>query len=181
MAISAKNHVRGKSGQMHLPLEMIFSLFIIAVFLAVAFFVIRNFLEVKRCADIGLFTRQLQDKIDEVWQAQEASTAFEHELPSGLEYACFADLKIGKNLAAVNAGKRDEISEVYDDLAVYFKYRNANFFLYPWQKACSMAASDIKHIHIQNATNPLCFSEVKGKIRIRLVKGFNNALVNIVN
>ncbi|MFH0831830.1 MAG: hypothetical protein V1886_03120 [archaeon] len=179
MAILSKKDRMGKSAQMHLPLEMIFSLLIIAVFLVVAFFVIHNFLEVKRCADIGLFTRQLQESVDEVWQAQEASTSFTRELPSGIKYACFADVQKSMNIADANFSDKDKISGIYDNLAAYFKYRNVNFFLYPWQNACSLGANSIKHISMPE-TNPLCFSAAKdGKIRINLVKGFNDALVRI--
>ena len=175
----AKRGRMGKRAQMHLPMEMIFTMLIIAVFLVVVFFVIQRFLEVKRCADIGLFSRQLQESVDEVWKSQEASTFFEREMPSGLKYACFADLKQGLNLESVDADSREEISGVYESLSAYFKYREANFFLYPWKNACSMAAMDLKHISLAGKSNPLCFSEDNGKVRIRLVKGFNDALVRI--
>ena len=169
----------GKEAQLQISFEMIFTMLIIAVFLVVVFFVIQHFLEVKRCADIGLFSRQLQESVDEVWKSQEASTFFEREMPSGLEYACFADLKQGLNLESVDSSRRGGISGVYESLSAYFKYRSANFFLYPWKNACSMAASDIKHISLAGKSNPLCFSEDGGMVKIRLVKGFNDALVRI--
>ncbi len=172
-------HIRQRRAQMHLPLEMIFSILLVAVFLVVVFFVTRNFLDVQKCAQIGLFVRDLQSSVDEVWQVQEANTAFEREMPLSLKYVCFADLLKNKNLAALNEKERETASQIYDDLAVYFKYNNANFFFYPWQNACSMAHNSIKHITLANMSNPYCFAEQKGKIKIKLSKGFDDNLVRI--
>lgn len=174
-----KLKMQGRKAQMHLPLEMMFSILLIAVFLFVVFFVVRHFLDVQKCAQVGLFVRDLQDKVDEVWNSQEANTVFESELPIGISNVCFADLKAGKNLAALNDKERQDVAEIYDDLAVYFKYNQANFFFYPWQSACNMAANNIKHVNLANMTNPYCFSEANSKIRIRLLKGFNDNLVRI--
>jgi hypothetical protein len=174
-----KRLIPEKRGQMHLPLEMMFSILLVAVFLFVVFFVIRHFLEVQKCAQIGLFVRDLQSSVDEVWNVQEANTAFEREMPLSLKYVCFADLLKNKNLAALNEKERETASQIYDDLAVYFKYNNANFFFYPWQNACSMADNSIKHVNLANVSNPLCFSEIKGKVKIRLSKGFDDNLVRI--
>lgn len=174
-----KLKIQDKKGQMHLPLEMVFSILLIAVFLFVVFFVVRHFLDVQKCAQVGLFARDLQDKVDGVWNSQEANTAFEEELPAGISNVCFADLKAGKNLVALNDTGRQEAADIYDNLAVYFKYSQANFFFYPWQNACNMAANNIKHVNLANLSNPLCFSKVNGGINIKLSKGFNDALVRI--
>jgi hypothetical protein len=124
-----------------------------------------------------LLVRDFQDRIDEIWNAQEASTTFEAEMPFGLEYACFADLRKGMNLVGLPDAERETASEIYEDLKLYFKYRDANFFLYPWQKACNMAANNIKHVNLANTTNPYCFAAAKGKIKIKLAKGLYDALV----
>jgi hypothetical protein len=168
-----------KKAQTHFPFQLIFSLVLIAVFLITAFFVIRHFLELQRCSQIGLFVRDLQESIDEVWQAQEASTMVELDLPSSLSHACFVNLSSSMNLVGMSTTERENAARIYDDLKRYFKYKPANFFLYPWQKTCKMPAHTIEHVDITSMTNPYCFRNINGKVKFRLVKGFDDVLVKV--
>lgn len=169
----------GKKAQMHLPMEMIFSMLIIAIFLVVVFFVIQHFLEVQECAQIGLFVRELQTSVDEVWKAQEASTEFEAELPSSIKYICFINLSQDKHLAGLNTEEKETASRIYYDLQVYFKFKNVNLFFYPIKAACNMPAHNIKNINLGNLNNPYCIH--LSKIRIKLTKGFDESLVRITS
>ncbi len=172
-----KDLFNGKKAQMHLPLEMMFSILLIAVFLVVAFFVTRHFLEVQKCAQIGLFVRDLQEKVDETWNAQEASTSFEAELPSSIKYVCLANLSEGKSLAGLDAGEKEIASTIYDELRI-LRFKNANLFFYPIESACSMPANYINHIDLEGLNNPYCFH--LSKFRIKLVKGFDENLVKLI-
>lgn len=168
-----------KKAQMHIPFQLIFSVILIAVFLIVAFFVIRHFLELQRCTQVGLFVQDLQAKVDEVWRAQEASTSTELSLPSSLKYICFANLTSGMNLVGVKSDEREELREIYDELRVYFKYRDANLFLYPSRSACNMPTHTVEHVNLEGMSNPYCLPNIKGKVKIRLSKGFDDALVRV--
>jgi len=168
-----------KKAQTHFPFQLIFSLILIVVFLSVAFFVIRHFLEIQRCSQIGLFVRNLQSEIDEIWHTQEANTYIELDLPTNLEYVCFANLSDEINLVGLNNEKRRVVSKIYDDLKIYFKYKHANLFFYPWYKACNMPSHLIRHIDTKELGNPYCIKNNKGKIKFRLFKSINDALVKI--
>ena len=163
---------------MHMPFQMIFSLVLIAVFLVVAFFVIMNFLNIQECSQIGLFQRDLQEKITSIWQAQEAEQTFEGNLPASIKYVCFLNFTRGKILTGLNAEQRDIASKVYEDLSVYYKYKKANFFLYPTKSSCNMPYKVLAHIDASSISNPFCI-ENKGKVSIRLYKGFDDVSVKI--
>lgn len=169
----------GKKAQMHFPFQLIFSLVLIAVFLFVAFFVIRQFLDLQKCSQVGLFVQEFQKEVNDVWQVQEASTEIELDLDPSLSYVCFANLTDKANLAGLGRPERDDYAEIYDDLKVYFKYNQANMFLYPWQSACEMPAHMIDHISLDGMPNPYCLKNTDGKVKIKLVKGFDDLLVKI--
>lgn len=168
-----------KRGQvMHMPFQMIFSLFLIAIFLVVAFFVIMNFLNVQNCAQIGLFQRDLQDKITSIWNSQEAEQTFGSSLPTSIEYVCFINFSRAKTLTGLNSEQRAIASKIYDDLEVYYKSRKADFFLYPIKSGCSMPYKWLAHLDINTASNPYCI-ENNGKVEIKLYKGFDDVSVKV--
>jgi len=171
--------IANKRGQsMQMPFQMIFSLFLIAVFLVVAFFVIRHFLSIQECSQVGLFYRDLQDKITSIWNAQEAEQTFEGTLPSSVKYACFLNFSRGKILTGLNGEQRETADRIYDELAVYYRYKTANFFLYPSGNTCDMPSRLLEHLDTGTASNPYCV-ENKGKVKIRLYKGFNDFSVKV--
>ena len=58
-----------KRGQIDISFGMIFSIILIIAVVGVAFYVINNFIELKKCTEIGLFYDDLKKYIDEAWQS----------------------------------------------------------------------------------------------------------------
>lgn len=158
---------RGKKAIMQLPFGMIFSIFLIAIFIVLAFFVIREFLSWKKCADVGLFYRDLEENVDRIFSSQiTKNMSFEIKLPSGIDFACFVDTE--KSLSG-------EFREKYN--SVFGK--NINLFFTPSENACNMGTKKINRINITELTdkrNPYC---LKNKEEIKLEKGLYDSLVRI--
>ena len=158
---------------MQLPFGMLFSILLIAVFIFVAFFAIKIFLEQRDCSQTGLFINDLQSEVDNAWMSSETSSdVFSAVLPSGIEYVCFADLEAAEGLSG-DEGIAEEIE------------RNSperNMFFYPSRYACNMPAQIIKHINITEITkyeNPYCIENKRGRINMTIEKDYYEALVKI--
>jgi len=80
---------RGKNGQIKLSFGMIFSIILIIVFLAFAFYAIKIFLGIQDAAQTGKFINDLKSDIDRVWKSTESSEEKEYVLPSKIEAVCY--------------------------------------------------------------------------------------------
>ena len=151
---------RGKKAQetMSMPFSVIFSFFLIIVFIIVAFIAAKSFLDFGSCSSVGLFYDDLQSKIDEAWHSYKSDFEFEIVLPSGVEKVCFANLS-----EKITGTKADY--ELIKDYDVY----DANVFLVPSGATCDLPYKNIQHINISlitQAKNPYCV-EVSKKLRIQ--------------
>lgn len=159
-----------KKGQMEISFSTIFSVILIAVIIVVAFYVIRYFIELGNCGKIGMFYENLQDRVDDAFNREETSTSFKIQLPSGITYACIADMEKGLTSdIAIEKGIFNEIKRT--------RIPGANIFLYPREKSCDMQAREIKHIDLQGITeqrNPYCF---KNGADIKILKSYSDRLV----
>ena len=156
---------------MEISFGMIFSILLVVIFIAVAFYVIRHFLELKDCTLISQFYDNLQGDVDKVWKSQESNEEFSALLPSGITYVCFADM---------SKPERGGPEGVYQDLRRNLAARH-NVFLHPRRKACDLSSQEIEHLDIRNITlaeNPHCIAS-DGKVKFRIEKGFYDALVRI--
>ena len=100
---------------------MIFSIFLIIIFLTFAFFAISKFLKIGNTAQLGSFKNSLQQDIDNMWKGAQGSDEFSYNLPSGIEYVCFVDYE------KAASGSR---AEFYEELnSVYFGGENLFFYL----------------------------------------------------
>ena len=172
LPIKNKNLLKSKRSQevFGMPFSVIFSIFLIVVFLVVAFFAINKFIEWRKCSEIGLFIDDFQSAVDDAWQSQSSSKTFSSNLPSGIEYVCFADL------SEEESGTAKE-KEIYNELKKNADY-TTNLYFYPRKKAC-IASTKIEHINIKELSTPYCFPVEKGKVEIKIEKGFYDALVKI--
>lgn len=163
---------KNKKGQgvFGMPFSTIFSIFLIAVFIVVAFFAIRYFLDIKKCSEIGLFKEDFQKEIENAWQSQSSSKTFTSTLPSGIEHICFA------NLAEPATGNSKE-NEIYQELRKNADY-TANLFFYPQVKAC-IPSVNINYVNITELSNPYCFPVERGGVEIKIEKGFYDSLVKV--
>jgi hypothetical protein len=155
-----------KKRGIQLAFGMIFSIIIIIAIIAVSFFVISHFLELRDCTEVGIFYQSLQKDVDQIWRSNSARDIFSGSLPSGIEFVCFGDL--------------NQPSLQFQDFIIELRLynENSNTFLWPIEKACELQAQKIEHIY---ASFPLkCFEVQSGKIEIPLeFNSGENPLVQI--
>lgn len=153
----------GKRGQIKLSFGMIFSIFLIIIFVSFAFYAIYKFLDIQEGIEIGRFVDGVQHDVDKMWKSTQGSQVVEYRLAKDVEYVCFVDYSNPK------AGSSEEL---YDHLKQnYYEYEN--LFFYPISSAGELNAFEIKHIDIQKMTksqNPYCIESSDGKIEMTIKK-----------
>jgi len=161
----------GKRGQMHLSFGMIFSIILIIVFIAFAFYAIKKLIGVKGDIEAGQFIDTLQNDVDRVWRSTRTSEEFTYTAPSKISHVCFVDF---------SSEKRGRYQSFYNDLEFVF-YENENLVFYP-VRSSDIESTEITHIDIQRITgvdNPFCIEKSKGEIKMTLKKDYNDDLVLI--
>ena len=157
-----------KRGQqtMGLPFGVIFALFLIIVFVVIAFIAVGYFLDIGRSSEIGLFYEDFQAAIDDAWAGQSSETTFEINLPSAIDKICFA------NLSAAISAPGEDYNEIKD-----YEFYDSNVFLLPTGSAEGMPRKTIDHLNIEEITsvkNPYCVDVDQG---LTIKKGFYDKLV----
>src|SRR3989344_9166689 len=163
-----------KADVMGLSFTTLFSIILIIIFIAVAFYAINAFLSSQKCAQIGMFVDDLRNDVDKAWDSQMTDSEFRGKLPSDLKYACIADL----SKSMTSKGLEGDIGY---DISV-FEGNDVNLFFYPMEKSCSLGQHKINHIDLEKITkerNPHCFPNEGGIVKMRIKKEFNEALASI--
>lgn len=163
-----------RGGQMKLSFGMIFSIILMVVFMAFAFYAIQKFLELQNSIQVAKFSRDLQEDIDKMWKGSQGVQQQEYFLPSKIKYACIIDYS-GPNEIGRYENFYNELNQFYSE--------NENLFFYPPGSAQGFDAKWIKHIDLEkitNAENPFCFENIKGKTKIIIKKEFGEALVTLI-
>jgi hypothetical protein len=160
--------MKNKRGQqvVAMPFAMIFSIFLIAIFVVAAFVGSGFFLDFGKTADIGMFYDDLQDGVDDAWRGQSSSASFKINLPKAVKKICFA------NLSAIITNEGED----YDHIESFFVYE-ANTFLIPPGAGEGMEWKLIEHINISKITsvqNPYCVDVDDG---LTIKKDFYDKLV----
>ena len=83
--------IRDKAGQLQLSFGMIFSIILIIIFVAFAFYAIMKFLGIKDDALIKKFENKLQNDVDKIWKGQQGSQKVEYIIPSKIKAVCFVN------------------------------------------------------------------------------------------
>ena len=151
---------------MGMPFGMIFAIFLIIVFVVVAFMAVRSFLDIGESASVGLFYDELQGAVDNAVRSQESDSSFVIDLPGDVDRICFANLS-----AKITAPGAD-----YEQIKNYDVY-DANVFLVPPEKAQNMQWKLIDGINVTKITalkNPYCVDVEDG---LKIKKGFYDRLV----
>lgn len=162
---------KGKNGQIKLSFGMIFSIILIIVFLAFAFYAIKTFLGIQDAAQTGKFINDLKSDIDRVWKSTESSEEKEYVLPSKIDYVCFVDFEL-----PANGPRRD----IYSELRfVYFGDENMVFYPLGSSNIDSIDITNIALSEIIFDENPFCIENVRKKVKLTLVKEIDEALVTI--
>ncbi len=160
--------MRLKRGQqtMGMPFGIIFAIFLIVVFVVIAFIAVGYFLDIGRSSSVGMFYREFQDAVDDAMRGQFEESSFKIDLPSGIESVCFANLSV----EITNSGAE------YDAIRDYDIYE-ANVFLVPPEYAQKMEWKLIDGINVSKITatsNPYCVDVKDGFV---IKKGFYDKLV----
>ncbi len=147
----------------------IFALILIIVFISVAIYGIKYFMNIGSCSRVGLFYDDLQQKVDQAYQSSSSDFEMEVALP-GITQICFSNLseKITGSMLA------------YEELNLY-EFYDANTFLIPSKNACDMPYKTIRHLNISKTTslkNPLCIDVSDGET-IRIIKDYYDRGVTI--
>ena len=162
----------GERGQMKLSFGMIFSIILIVIFIAFAFYAIQKFLDIQNSVQVGKFTEDFQNEIDKIWKGSQGLQKKEYFLPEKITHVCFTDYS--SNGRGFNRSFYDELELVY--------YENENLFFYPVGSAQGLDAKEMKHIDLEkttNSENPLCAENINGKVSFTIKKDFGEALVTI--
>lgn len=159
-----------KSQVMNMPFMVIFSIFLIVVFIVVAFIAIKHFLNIKNCTQLNTFVEDMQGKITDIWKSQRADTVFTSNLPSSIEYVCFVNFSLSQ---------KGEFESIFIELEKYSDY-TSNFVFYPQKNSCNAPYRKIVHVNLEmlNQKNPYCFPNENG-ISINMEKSFDDALVRV--
>jgi hypothetical protein len=78
-----------KRGQMKLSFGMIFSIILIIIFIAFAFYVVKNFLGLQETVKLAQFKAKLQDDVDKMWKGAKGSQPVSYVLPQKIKAVCF--------------------------------------------------------------------------------------------
>jgi len=151
---------KSKRSQMQLSFGMIFSIILIVIFLAFAFYAIMKFLEMQKTVQIGQFIDDIQNDVNGIRQGLQGSVEKTYSLPSNIDYVCFADFL---------SPETGENKELYYELQRGFT-TGENLFFYPFSSGRGMETK-IEKIDLFKTTekdNPLCFENKKGKVKIAL-------------
>lgn len=152
-----------KKGDLSLSFGTIFSIIVIVAIISVAVYAITYFVGLKKCTEISLFYKNLQDTTDRAWNSDSVSDFFRGTLPESIEEVCIG------NLSQAPAGKE------YTALKIYIR-QNANIFLYPPKKACEAKYISLKHADIKSFS---CVDVKNGQISLKVRKSSYDTLVTI--
>jgi hypothetical protein len=158
-----------KRAQMRLSFGMIFSIFLIIVFIAFAIYGIMKFLEWQKTVQIGQFYNNLQSDVDKLWKGTQGAVEKTYVIPSKVEKVCFIDIDSIKKGGNIN---------IYDDLSLFGF--NRNLVLYPISFG-ELTATNIEHINMSETLNenPLCIENSDGKVKISMRMNPGDSLVTI--
>lgn len=146
---------------MQLSFGMIFSILIIIVTLAVAFYVIKEFVQTSSCSSIQLYYDDLTLEIDKVWKSSGAQLTFSRDVPSSVNAVCFGNpAELGQQYATEKS------------VLGRFAGQEKNAFIVPVQCGTQTSVRTLQHVAIENA---FCVRAVKEKISFRLQKAGSTA------
>ena len=142
---------RGCKGQMKMSFGMIFSIILIVIFLAFAFYAIKKFLEFQDTLKIEKFFDELQADVNKTWAGEMSSDPRNYYLPKKINSVCFTD---------------DE----YENL--YFKSENII-------RGTNIEYINITAITDNGKEDPFCILNENGKTQMTIKKDFGEILVTI--
>ena len=160
-----------KGGQIELSFGTIFSIILIIVFLAFAFYAIKTFLSFQDNAKAGKLFSDFQSDVNTAWRSAVTSQGYYYAVPSGVDMICLVDF---------NSGARGSNSALYTGLKKAYTGKE-NLIFYP-VKFTGFESIGIDHLNLTSIVlqeNPYCINATDGKISVVLSKDFGEALVSV--
>ena len=140
-----------KRGQMKLSFGMIFSIFLIIIFIAFAVYAITKFINLQKKIQIESFAKNLQTDVDRAWgPAGRTSSNETYSLPNKVEAVCFTNNEFN-NLMFRSSKLIDRKNIIHIDV-----------------------------LKITGSENPYCISNTDGKVKLIISKDFGEDLVTII-
>lgn len=166
-----KRLLENKEGQLKISFGMIFSIFLIVVFLAFAFMGINRLLSTNENVLIGKFVSEFSADVETVWKSNEVNQIYSYKLPGKVKGVCILDSE--------SSGSGSGL-EFYDDLMFEVSSIEENLFFYPPSSSGNLGGSVISYVDMGQTTltdNPLCIKVNDGEVDIKLIKTRGNPLV----
>jgi len=135
---------------MKLSFGMIFSIFLIIIFIAFAVYAITKFINLQKTIQIESFTKNLQTDVDNMWKSPRGSQPETYSLPNKVEAVCFIDNEFN-NLMFRSSEPIDRKNIIHLDV-----------------------------LKITESEKPYCISNTDGKVKLIISKGFGEDLVTII-
>jgi len=169
---------RDKKAQMQLSFGMIFSIILIIIFLALAFYAIKYVLSTQDLIKIRTSINDMQEDTNEIYRSSGGNyeTSNEYDFPGSIKEICFIDYHCGGGSCLRGSGD----SDIYDEMELYYDNKK-NLFFYPEGSSEGVNSAEIKNIDIKKITetdNPYCIENEKG-VEIYLKKVQGNPLIII--
>lgn len=146
-----------KGGQIQLSFGMIFAIIIIVATIAVAVYVINNFLTLGACTEISQFYKNVNDRVEQAYSSDITQDVVSEKLPSGIDFVCFGSY----TQSAPQAFKQK-----YEEVRRYLK-NGENIVLYPARKACDLEHTSytLKHAETREF---FCIPVKEGKVEFKI-------------
>lgn len=138
-----------KRGQMKLSFGMIFSIFLIIIFIAFAFYAITKFIKLQKTIQIENFARDLQSNVNDMWNSPRGSQEEIYSLPNKIDAVCFTD-NVFNNLIFRSSEILEENNIEHLDI-----------------------------VTITAGEDPYCIQNIDGKVKLIISKDFNEDLVTV--
>ena len=138
-----------KKGQMKLSFGMIFSIFLIIIFIAFAVYAITKFINLQKTIQIESFAEDLQSNVNDMWKSLRGSQPETYSLPNKIDAVCFTDNQFN-NLMFRSSEILEEKNIEHLDIAT-----------------------------ITSGEDPYCIPNIDGKVKLIISKDFNEDLVTL--
>ena len=136
-------------GQIKLSFGMIFSIFLIIIFIAFAVYAISKFINLQKTIQIESFVENLQSNVDDMWNSPRGSQEEIYSLPDKIDAVCFTD-NVFNNLMFRSSEILEENNIRHLDIAT-----------------------------ITSGEDPYCIPNIDGKVKLIISKDFGEDLVTI--
>jgi len=159
-----------KRGQLELSFGMIFTLILIAIFIAFAIYVIITFLNFSDKVKIEQFDEAIQEDIDDIWRSPQGNKEVTYSLPTQIEKICFFDRSTPAK------GNYSSFHNTFIGLSL-----EENLMFYPEASGEGENGIELSNIDISKITkssNPYCVDN-DGEFKLTISMNYGEGLVTI--